>query len=339
MAKPELLSVVIPCYRSAAYLEKTVTELLTELEGWCPFEIILVNDGSPDDVQGVIDRLASRDPRVRYLELGANRGQHYATLRGFALARGDCVVTVDDDGQNPPPAIKAIAEHLLNGNHDVVYGTFRTVEQNAFRRAASRINRWMTKHTLGNTTGIALTNVRALRGQLARVISTASNSTPYIDALIWRTTRRISSVEVPQRARADGLSTYTLWKLIRLWVSHLTLLTVIPLQLASIGSLLVAGLGFLLGAAQLARVLIERQAPPGWLSLFLATTFLFSTFFLFLAIVAAYVGRIYVELNARGLHWVRSSSLLQGGDNLPSKPIATSSPRDWEPSKDDPHGF
>lgn len=308
MAKPELLSIVIPCYRSAGYVERTVAELFAELEGWCPLEIILVNDGSPDDLQLVIDSLAAREPRVRYVELGANRGQHFATLHGFAIARGDCVVTVDDDGQNPPSAVKAVAEHLATGNHDVVYGTFRTVEQSGFRRLASRLNRWMTKHTLGNTKGIALTNVRALRGQLARVISTASNSTPYIDALIWRTTRRISQTEVAQRARADGLSTYTLWKLLRLWVSHLTLLTVIPLQLASVGSLLVAGLGFGLGAAQLARVLIERQAPPGWLSLFLATTFLFSTLFVFLAIVAAYVGRIYVELNARGLDWVRSAS-------------------------------
>lgn len=309
MARPELLSLVIPCYRSAAYIEKTVAELSQALGDWCPLEFVLVNDGSPDELQPVLERMAAADPRVRFVELGTNRGQHYATLQGFARTRGDCVVTVDDDGQNPPAAARAVAEHLLTAGHDVVYGAFRTTEQSGFRKLASRINRWMTKHTLGNHQGIALTNVRAIRGALARAVAGAGNSTPYIDALLWRSTRRISQIEVEQRTRSDGLSTYTLWKLIRLWVSHLTLLTIIPLQLASVGSLVVAVAAFLLGAVQLGRVLAASEAPPGWLSLFLATTFLFGTLFVFLAIVAAYVGFIYVELNARGLNWVRSTSV------------------------------
>jgi len=308
MARPELLSIVIPCYRSAGYLEKTVDELVQALDGWCPFEIVLVNDGSPDDVQRVIEQLAKKDARVRYLELGTNHGQHFATLRGFAVTRGDCVVTVDDDGQNPPAAVQLVAEKLVTDGLDVVYGAFQTVAQTAFRRMASGANRWMTKHTLGNQKGLALSNVRAVRGQFARVVAQASNTTPYIDALLWRGTKRISSVMVEQRSRADGASTYTLWKLIKLWVSHLTLLTVLPLQVASVGSLVVSVLGLALGVVQLIRVLIEGGAPPGWLSLFLLTTVLFSVLFLFLAIVGTYVGRVYVELNARGLDWVRSSS-------------------------------
>jgi polyisoprenyl-phosphate glycosyltransferase len=308
MARPELLSIVIPCYRSATYIQRTVAELSEALGSWCPVEFVLVNDGSPDELQPVLERMAAEDSRVRFIELGANRGQHFATLQGFAKTGGDCVVTLDDDGQNPPGAARAVAEQLLSAGHDVVYGAFRTTSQSWFRKLASRVNRWMTKHTLGNQQGIALTNVRAIRGALARSVVSAGNSMPYIDALLWRSTRRISQVEVEHRSRNDGLSTYSLWKLIRLWVSHLTLLTIIPLQLASLGSLLVAVGAFLVGAVQLARVLAAREAPPGWLSLFLATTFLFGTLFVFLAIVSTYVGFIYVELNARSLNWVRSSS-------------------------------
>jgi undecaprenyl-phosphate 4-deoxy-4-formamido-L-arabinose transferase len=317
MARPELLSIVIPCYRSAGYLEKTVDELVKALDGWCPFEFVLVNDGSPDDVQAVIEALAKKDRRVRYLELGTNRGQHFATLRGFAITQGDCVVTVDDDGQNPPESVKRVAEQLVTEGHDVVYGAFQTVAQSPFRRLASGMNRWMTKHTLGNQKGIALSNVRAVRGQLARVVAQASNTTPYIDALLWRGTKRIGQVMVEQRTRSDGASTYTLWKLIKLWVSHLTLLTVLPLQVASVGSLVVSVLGFLLGLVQLIRVLVAGGAPQGWLSLFLLTTVLFSVLFLFLAIVGTYVGRVYVELNARGLDWVRSSSDEQARSGRP----------------------
>jgi glycosyltransferase involved in cell wall biosynthesis len=319
MARPELLSIVIPCYRSAGYLERTVDELVKAMDGWCPFEIVLVNDGSPDDVQRVIEGLARRDARVRYVELGTNHGQHFATLRGFAATRGDCVVTVDDDGQNPPRAAQQVAEKLVTDGLDVVYGAFETVAQTPFRRLASAANRWMTRHTLGNRAGIALSNVRAVRGQLARVVAQASNTTPYIDALLWRGTKRIGQITVEQRTRADGASTYTLWKLITLWISHLTLLTVLPLQIASVGSLVVSVLGLLLGLIQLVRVLVEGGAPPGWLSLFLLTTVLFSVLFLFLAIVGTYVGRVYVELNARGLDWVRSSSDEQRGAPPPGR--------------------
>ncbi len=140
MARPELLSVVIPCYGSSTYLSKTVAELSGELEGWCPFEIILVNDCSPGPLQQEIDRLAAGDARIRFVELGANRGQHYATLRGFSTSRGDCVVTVDDDGQNPPSAVKAVAERLEVGDLDVVYGSFKSTEQPFIRRLASRAN-------------------------------------------------------------------------------------------------------------------------------------------------------------------------------------------------------
>lgn len=308
MARPELLSVVIPCYRSEGYLEKTVRELTAALDGWCPFEVVLVNDGSPDGVQAVIERLADSDARVRYLQLGTNRGQHFATLRGFAVSRGDVVVTVDDDGQNPPEAVKLVVERLRADDLDVVYGAFEVVAQAPLRRLASAANRWMTKHTLGNHRGLALSNVRAVRGQLARVVSQAGNSTPYIDALLWRSTRRIEAVTVAQRTRDDGVSTYSLWKLLALWVSHLTLLTVLPLQVVSVGSMVVSALAFVLGVAQMARVVIAGGAPEGWLSLFVVTTMLFSLLFFCLGVVGTYVGRVYVELNARGLDWVRSSS-------------------------------
>lgn len=308
MARPELLSIVIPCYRSAGYIEKTVDELCAELKDFCPFEIILVNDGSPDHVQQVIDELIKKDERIHFVELGANRGQHYATLRGFGIAKGDCVVTVDDDGQNPPAAVKAVAEALVSGNHDVVYGRFETTAQTGFRKLASRTNRWMSKHTLGNAQQLSITNVRAIRGELARAVSRAMSSTPYIDALLWRSTRRLGEVQVPHRPREAGASTYNLWKLLKLWVSHLTLLTVLPLQVASFGSIVVAVLGLVLGVVQLVRSIVQGGAPAGWLSLFLVTCFLFSLLFAFLAVVSTYVGRIYVELNARGIDWVRSTS-------------------------------
>ncbi len=320
MRRSELISVVIPCYRSAKYLESTVSELIDHLAAYSPFEIILVNDGSPDDVQTVIERLARADTRIRYIELGANRGQHFATLRGFEIARGSCVITVDDDGQNPPSAVIAVAEAYFAGTSDVIYGAFQTVAQSLFRRIASRANRWITKHTLGNQSELALSNVRAVHGRLARIIARSSTSTPYVDALLWRSTRRISSISIDHRSRMVGESTYTFWKLLKLWVSHLTLLTVLPLKLASVGSMFVSVASLVVGCVQLTRALWSGDTPAGWLSLFLMTSFLFSVLFLFLSIVSTYVGRIYVELNARGIDWIRSSSPPQSFDATLNEP-------------------
>lgn len=308
MRSEDLLSIVVPVYRSAAYLADTVHELLAALGPRGPLELVLVNDGSPDGVQAVIESLAAADPRVRYLELGANRGQHAAILRGLESARGAWVVTVDDDGQNPPEAVTRVLERLRVSGDDVVYGRFQSTEQTGLRVLASRLNRMLSSVTVGNTRGIAVSNVRAIRGDLARALGRAAPSHPYIEALVFRATRRISEVEVPHRPRRAGESTYRLSTLLRLWVAHLTTLTALPLQVAGWGSFLVAALATLIGVAQLVRVLSERRAPAGWLSLFCAVTFLFAVLFAFLGVISTYLARMYVTQNERGLDWVRSRS-------------------------------
>jgi undecaprenyl-phosphate 4-deoxy-4-formamido-L-arabinose transferase len=307
MASDALLSVVIPVYRSERYLATTVGELVQALDhADLTFEIVLVNDGSPDEVHAVIDALSSADPRVRGLELGRNRGQHAATLRGFAETRGDVVVTIDDDGQNPPSAAIAVMNALVEGDLDVAYGEFRTVEQSRVRRVASAANAWLTARTLHNEAGIAISNVRAIRGELARAMAASTSPYPYIDALVFRMTCRIGHVSIEHRARSSSGSTYTFRKLVSLWVSHLTTLSVFPLKVAVVGSLSASVLGFAFGVAQLVRALVVGGAPAGWLSLFCAVTFLFSILFAFLGIISAYLGRMYVAMNERELIWIRT---------------------------------
>jgi glycosyltransferase involved in cell wall biosynthesis len=309
MPSSGVLSIVIPVYRSERYLERTVGELVSFFEGKREIEIVLVNDGSPDGVQSVIDRLEAGDRRIRGISLGHNLGQHRATLIGFARTRGDVVVTVDDDGQNPPEAAAAVADALEQRDLDVAYGRFETVEQTAPRRIASRVNRWLTAHTLQNRTGIAVSNVRAMRGDLARAMGAVASPYPYIDAMVFRMASRIGEVPVTHRSREAGSSNYTFAKLMRLWVSHLTSLSVLPLKIAMVGSFGVSALGFVLGAVMMARALAAGSAPAGWLSLFCAVTFLFGVLFAFLGIVSAYLGRMYVSLNERDLLWIRSEGV------------------------------
>ena len=309
-----MLSIVIPVYRSEKYLSRTVKELVDYFTPIRTFEIILVNDGSPDAVAAVIAEMCAFDPRIRGMTLGCNIGQHRATLAGLAQARGEFVVTLDDDGQNPPQAALAVLEAVEAGQHDVAYGRFATVEQSGARRLASWLNRWISRRTIQNSMDIAITNVRAMRGDLARAIGAIDSPYPYIDALVFRMTKRIGEVAVPHRQRNAGESSYTLGKLLHLWISHVTSLSVLPLRFAMIGSFGVSALGFAIGSVELVRVMIERRAPAGWLSLFVAVTFLFSVLFVFLGIISAYLGRMYVTLNERGLVWVRSRHGVRSSD-------------------------
>lgn len=305
MAFEGLLSIVIPVYRSEAYLADTVSELVRDLSPHMEFEIVLVNDGSPDAVQGVIDRLCDADRRIRQVSLARNVGQHRAILRGLAKARGDVVVTLDDDGQNPPSAALALGAALQTEDLDVVYGRFQSVEQSWPRRVASRANRWLSKATIANDKQISITNVRAVRGDLARWLGATESAYPYIDALIFRATSRVGEMKIDHRPRRRGESNYTLSSLIRLWVSHVTSLTVLPLKFAIVGSFGVSAMGLLVGMALMVRALQERRAPEGWLSLFCGMTFLFSVLFAFLGIISSYLGRMYVSMNERGLVWER----------------------------------
>lgn len=316
MAFEGLLSVVVPVYRSEPYLDRTVRSLLEGLEPHGAVEIILVNDGSPDQVQTVIDQLVADEPRVRAIELGANRGQHVATLLGMAEAKGDWVATVDDDGQNPPTAILPLIEEAQRFDLDVVYGRFKATIQSPARALASRVNRWISKQTLGNTRGIAITNVRVIRGDLARALGATELPYPYIDAMIFRATREIGEVEVEHLARADGASTYRLDTLFKLWFSHLTSLTDLPLRVATYLSLSAALIGVLAGTVQLGRALIGGRAPAGWLSVYLSLTLLFSVAFAVLGVLSLYVGRMYVAQNSRGLTWTRPARR-RGPDGRP----------------------
>lgn len=313
-----LLSVVIPVYRSHDYLRRTVLSYKAFLENHGNYEFVLVNDGSPDGVQGVLLELHSEDARCRYIELGTNLGQHRALLYGLAAARGDVVVTVDDDGQNTPASALRVVEALQQHDHDVVYGRYPTPRQKRHRVFASRLNAWITRYAIGNHSNVAVSNLRAMRGDLARTLGRNKGAYPYLDAMIFAATRRIADVPVEHVPRAKGASTYSLSSLVNLFLSHVTSLSALPLKVAALGCFGVALFTTLLGVAEVGRSLYVGTAPAGWLTLMCVLTSFFGLLFAFLGIMGIYVARMYITQNARDLAWVRSKAL--GEEDLCDSP-------------------
>ncbi|HKB92417.1 MAG TPA: glycosyltransferase, partial [Opitutaceae bacterium] len=240
------LSFVIPLYQSAGPIRTVVKELERLLvDGG--HEIILVNDGSPDATASVCRELIREAlvPMI-YVQHARNFGEHNAVLTGWRYAQGEWIVNLDDDGQNPPAEALRLFQHAKTTELDVIYGDYASKQHAAWRNVGSRFTNWITDRLLDKPAGFYLSSFRCVRGSIAREAARYDGPFPYIDGLLLQITQNIGSIEVQHKARADGQSSYTLKKLLRLWLSTVVNFSVLPLRIASIiGSLL--ALGGLLG--------------------------------------------------------------------------------------------
>lgn len=245
------LSVVVPCYRSAATLPALAARLgpiLKALHG--AHELILVDDGSPDDTWQVIEQLATNQPWIRGLRLMRNYGQHNALLAGVRAAHYDVIATLDDDLQHPPEELPKLLAKLREG-HDVVYGPPENLQHGFLRDLASLITKFALQSAVGADTARLASAYRVFRTPLRN--SFAGYHSPFVslDVLLTWGTTRFAALRVRHDVRGAGASNYTFLKLLRHALNMMTGFSVLPLQLASI-----IGFGFtLFGIAVLLFVL------------------------------------------------------------------------------------
>jgi len=301
------VSFVIPCYRSA----ETLPDVLHEIYGVYPdAEVIAVVDDSPDRVADIAREYSVKHParKLKVIELRQNRGQHYAILQGFRHVTSSVVATLDDDGQNPAADIPVLLKALQDEDLDCVYGHFDVQEQSAYRRMLSRGNKWLSAFFMGNDRKIPITNVRVLRADLARTLVETPSPYPFIDAMIFRSTRHIGWRPASHRPRAAGKSGYTFGKLLSLVISHTTIYSTLPLTIAAVAAFTVSMLGFLYGGWVVLKTILQGGAPMGWPSLMVMMCGMFALLFLFMAVLSVYIGRLYVGFNLPRTPYVRSGS-------------------------------
>lgn len=297
MGKNRKISLVIPCYGSQNTLRAVVDEIRDVFQTLpYDYEVILVNDHSPDGVWDVITHLASAESRVLGINMARNFGQHAALMAGYRECSGEIVISLDDDGQAPVEKIPDLLDKIEAG-YDLVYGKYPEIKQNRFRVFGSFVNDKMTEIMLGKPKNIKVTSFYAAKKFVVDEMVKYDKSYPYVIGLALRSTQNVANVTVEQRERAEGKSGYTFLKLLNLWFNGFTAFSVKPLRLATLLGVFCAFIGFLFGLYIIIHKIVTPAVPMGYSSLMAVLLFIGGVIMLLLGIIGEYVGRIYVCIN------------------------------------------
>ncbi|MBQ7840733.1 MAG: glycosyltransferase family 2 protein [Lachnospiraceae bacterium] len=311
--KKQLVSFVIPCYRSAQTIGGVVEEIdtaMSRLDAY-EYEVILVNDCSPDDTFDAIRKLCEKDGRITGVNLARNFGQHAALMAGFHQVKGDILVCLDDDGQTPADEVGKLLKALEDGA-DVAYAKYEHKHHNAFRNFGSRVNDWMLCFMLNKPKDLFISSYFAARKFVLREMLRYENAFPYVIGLVLRATRNIVNVTVEHRDRKAGVSGYTFTKLLALWFNGFTAFSEKPLRIATLAGVGCAGIGFLYGIYTVIKKLVVPGVPIGFSALMSAIMFIGGMLMLMLGLIGEYVGRMYICMNNAPQYVVRE--IVSGND-------------------------
>ncbi len=294
------VSVVVPVYNSEAILEELARQVAGALsqEGWDgQFELILVNDCSPDGSWRVITELARRHPWVKGISLRKNFGQHNALMAGLHHARGAVVVLMDDDLQHPPTDIVRLVQALENDpSADICYTRYLGRQHASWKKLGSRFNDWVANLVLKKPKDLYLSSFKALRREVVQEIIRYDGPFTYVDGLILNITRAFVTVDIQHQARHTGKSNFGLRRSVSLWLKMATS-SIFPLRVATM-------LGFtltLLSLAMMVFFVYERltrpDLPAGWTSLVAIILLLGGIQTFCIGMLGEYLGRTYLKLN------------------------------------------
>jgi undecaprenyl-phosphate 4-deoxy-4-formamido-L-arabinose transferase len=294
------LSIVIPVYNESDNLEQLYQRLINVLDkNKKPYEILFINDGSQDDSYNKLNELHKRRPeQIRVIHFNGNFGQHMAVMAGFERVRGEIIITLDADLQNPPEEIPALV-HAMEEGHDYVGGVRQNRQDTFFRRFASRLNNWlrykMTKIRLSDQ-GCML---RAYSRSLIDLMVASKETSLFIPAQAYSLSSRPTEITVSHDAREAGKSKYNLYRLLRLNFDLMTGFSLLPLQIFTMLGILISGLSGLFVVYMFLRRLFVGPEAEGVFTLFAILFLLMGICLMGLGIMGEYIGRIYQEVRQR----------------------------------------
>lgn len=297
---------IIPLYRSEDTVERLVSRL-EALNPQRPWEVIFVDDGSPDQTYEAIKK------RLRYSPLKAtlirhtrNFGEHQAVLTGYRHASGEFFINIDDDLQNPPEEALRLLDHAKRENLDVVYGNYIDKKHDMLRNLGSSFANSTARFLLDLPSSFYLSSFRCVRSLIATKITTNTNPYVYIDGLLSQCTSQIGSIDVRHDSRDEGSSGYNMRRLIRLWLVILTSFSLMPLRFASLVGLGSAAVGALSLTYILITTIFGLQDVAGWASVISAILFFGGIQCLLLGLLGEYIGRIYLTVYGKPQSQIRT---------------------------------
>lgn len=301
------LSFVIPCYRS----EHTIGTVVEEIEwtvrerGEDEFEIILVNDGSPDGTAAAVTQLCQTHGELVFVNLSKNFGQHSALMAGFAQVRGEVVVCLDDDGQTPASECYKLIDKVREG-YDIAYAEYPTRRQNTFRNLGSRFNAACNHFFFAQPRDLVANSYYACQRFVVDTALQYPNPFPYVTGLLFQSVSRYCNVPINHRERMEGQSGYTLKKLVSLWANGVTAFSIKPLRFANYLGWLTAVCGFLFAIVTIIRKLVNPEIAAGWSSTISVLLVLGGVIIALIGVVGEYIGRIYLSINRQPQYVIRN---------------------------------
>ena len=292
------VSFVIPCYRSEKTLESVIDEIRETMRGLTEYtyDIVLVNDASPDGTWNVIRRLTGSVENIIWINLSRNFGQHAALMAGYSYTDGDIVVSLDDDGQTPADEVGKLLKKIEEGS-DVVYAKYTHKQHSGFRNLGSRINELMTRVMLGKPKELYVSSYFAARRFIIDEILRYRQSYPYVIGLVLRSTSNISNVEVTHRARTVGSSGYTFGKLMGLWMNGFTAFSIKPLRIATAIGFVSTVISLIYGIYTIVKKFVRPDVPIGFSALVCIILFVGGVMMIMQGMIGEYLGRTYMSVN------------------------------------------
>jgi dolichol-phosphate mannosyltransferase len=304
-----MISIVVPAYNEERNLDVLYARLLGQLDKLrIHWELVIVDDGSPDGTWNTIMRLSERDSRVRGVRLSRNFGHQNALLAGLAAARGKAVISMDADLQHPPEVVPQLVERWQDG-YQIVHALRRDPPSVPyFKRLTSKLYYRLFSYLSGVEIQPGAADFRLIDRLVLDEILKFKEEGMFLRGIVHWVGYATTSVMFDCSKRHAGTSSYNLRKMLSLAWHGVSSFSLVPLRIAM-------SIGVLSSVASLVGVLyailgkwLDKEAIPGWASILAILSFLFGVLFVFLAVLAEYVGRIVVEVRGRPRFLVRETT-------------------------------